>query len=104
MEELVKRFRKMCVRCRILEKKVLDVCMEPVKPCYLNIAPAFYMSQVDISGPYLCYSSHNKRATIKVWYIVFCCSTTGAIYIYIYIYIYQCNGRLLHNFFCPWIH
>ena len=38
----------MCVRCKILEKKVLDVCMGPVKQCNLNIAPAFYMSQVEV--------------------------------------------------------
>ena len=42
--QLVKKFRKMCVRCRILEKKVLDVCMGPVKQCNLNIAPAFYVT------------------------------------------------------------
>ena len=58
---------------------MLVVCMGPVKLCNLNIAPAFYMSQVDISGPYLCYSNHNRRATIKIWYIVFCCRTTGPV-------------------------
>ena len=42
--KLVKKFRKMCIRCRILEKKVLGVCMGPVTQCNLNIAPAFYVT------------------------------------------------------------
>ena len=76
---LVKRFRKACTRCRLLSLRTLEVSMGPVKQCNLNIAPAFYMSQVDICGPFNSYSSHNKRATVKIWYIIFCCSTTGAI-------------------------
>ena len=46
--KLVKRFRKACIRCRILSMRTLEVSMGPVKQCNLNIAPAFYMSQVDI--------------------------------------------------------
>ena len=64
--ELVKRFRKGCVRCRILAKRTLEVAMGPIKQCNLNIAPAFYMSQVDICGPLDSYSHHNRRATVKI--------------------------------------
>ena len=42
--ELVKKFKKMCIGCIILEKKMLGVCMGPVKQCNLNIAPAFYVT------------------------------------------------------------
>ena len=41
--------------------------------------PAFYATQVDIFGPNKAYSSANKRATIKVWFLIFCCCTTGAV-------------------------
>ena len=41
------------------------------------IAPAFYISQVDIFGPLNSYSNVNKRATI--WFVVFCCCVTGVI-------------------------
>ena len=34
---------------------------------------------MDIVGPFECYYNANKRATLKLWFVVFCCSTTGAI-------------------------
>eukprot|EP00111_Clytia_hemisphaerica_P012105 TCONS_00035553-protein len=43
------------------------------------IAPIFYVSQVDLCGPFESYSYHNKRATVKIWYAVFCCATTTTI-------------------------
>ena len=70
--ELVKRFRKDCPRCRILTKR-------PVSKVNLTIAPAFYISQVDLFGPYKSYSIVNKRATVNIWFLIFCCCTTGAL-------------------------
>merc|ERR1711965_1064525 len=51
--------------------------MGPVSDHGLTIAPAFYVSQADIVGPLKAYSSHNKRTTIKIYMLVFCCSTTS---------------------------
>jgi hypothetical protein len=76
---LVKKFRKECVRCRILAKKAIEVAMGPTHHSNLNIAPAFFMCQVDIFGPVNSYSNVNKRATVKIWFVVFCCCCTGAI-------------------------
>ena len=53
--------------------------MGPIQNMNLCIAPAFYACQIDIFGPFKSYSSANKRATIKVWFLIFCCCTTGAI-------------------------
>ena len=53
--------------------------MGPISPYNATIAPAFYITQVDLAGPFLSYSSYNKRKSIKVWFSVFCCSTTSAI-------------------------
>ena len=39
--------------------------MGPIKYFNLCIAPAFYLSQVDICGPFGAYSSVNKRAALK---------------------------------------
>ena len=75
--ELVKRIRKACERCRLLAKRTIDVSMGPVSNYNLTIAPAFYITQVDIAGPFKAYSPHNKRGTIKIWLIVFCCTTTS---------------------------
>ena len=68
-----------CKRCRILNKNSVDVAMGPIQDVNLCIAPAFYASQVDIFGHYKSYSCANKRATIKVWFLIFCCCTTGGV-------------------------
>ena len=52
--------------------------MGPIYQHNLTIAPAFYISQVDLFGPFQSYSRHNKRAIVKNWFLVFCCCTTGA--------------------------
>ena len=53
--------------------------MGPVSKVNLTLAPAFYISQVDIFGPFKSYSVHNKRATVNIWFLIFCCCTTGAV-------------------------
>jgi hypothetical protein len=75
---LVKLIRNDCQRCRYLEKRALAVPMGPVSKHQLLVAPAFYVSQVDLCGPFLSYSPQHKRTTIKVWLVVFCCVTTSA--------------------------
>ena len=74
--DLVRSIRRNCIRCKLIMKKALNVSMGPVSPYQLKIAPAFYATQTDIAGPFNAYSSHNKRTTIKVWMVVFCCTAT----------------------------
>ena len=62
--ELVRMIGKACQRCRYLRMRTLDVSMGPISN-HLTIAPAFYVSQVDLVGPFKSYSPHNKRNTIK---------------------------------------
>ena len=75
---LVKKLTKSCKRCRYLYKKTLEVVMGPVSKYNLTIAPAYYISQVDLAGPFLAYCHHHKRNTIKIWLVVFCCATTSS--------------------------
>ena len=75
--ELVRFVRKNCIRCKLILKRTLNVSMGPVSQHQLKIAPAFYATQTDIAGPFCAYSLHNKRTTIKVWMIVFCCTATS---------------------------
>jgi len=77
VRSIIKRIKRSCQRCRYLAKKTLEVVMGPVSQCNVTIAPAFYATQVDLSGPYKAYSNHNKRSTIKIWLVVFCCCTTS---------------------------
>ena len=77
--ELLTKIRKSCRKCRALLKEQLKVVMGPVSKHNLNIAPAFYVTQVDLVGPFESYHGANKRTKLKIWAIVFCCATTGAI-------------------------
>ena len=76
---LVKKFKDQCTRCRFLRKKAVEVVMGPKATENVCIAPPFYNSQCDIVGPYNSYSNVNKRATSKIWFVVFCCCVTGAV-------------------------
>ena len=78
-KSLVRRFRTECPRCRILNKRALKVIMGPISDNNLCIAPAFFVSQCDICGPFSSYSNVNKRASCKIWFVIFCCCTTGAV-------------------------
>ena len=57
---------------------VKSICpMGPIPDCNLTVAPAFYSSQVDLSGPYSAYSPLHKRTTMKIWLAIFCCCSTS---------------------------
>ena len=75
---LVQLIKDDCQRCRYLTKKALSVQMGPISSSNITIAPAFYICQIDIAGSFSCYSPHQKRTTIKIWLLVFCCTTTSA--------------------------
>ena len=77
--ELVKRFKKGCERCRYLYKRTVEVAMGPISSNNLAIAPPFYICQIDLAGPFKAYSPHNKRTTLKVYFGVFCCTTTTSV-------------------------
>ena len=78
-KSIIKKFRRGCARCTILTKKATDVAMGPVSGSNLCIAPAFFNTQGDIFGPFHSYSNINKRGTTKIWLVIFCCCTTGAV-------------------------
>ena len=77
--ELVKKVCNGCIRCRILHKQGVKIAMGPIADENLKVAPVFYFSQTDICGPYNAYSPANKRATLKIYFVVFCCTVTGAV-------------------------
>ena len=76
---LVKKFRGNCARCRYLAKRTIDIQMGPVSSHNLTIAPAYYITQVDIAGPFPSYSPHNKRTVVKIYFVVYCCATTSSV-------------------------
>ncbi|XP_066931129.1 uncharacterized protein [Clytia hemisphaerica] len=76
---LVKQVRSSCPRCRYLLKRKFQVIMGPLSEDNLKIAPAFFVAQTDLAGPFQSYSEHHKRTTVKIWLLVFCCATTTAV-------------------------
>ena len=77
VRDLVKLFRKHCARCRYLLKITVDVEMSPASKHQVCVAPAYYVTQADLCGPFDSYSKHNKRTTVKIWIVVFVCCTTS---------------------------
>ena len=71
--ELVKRVRKGCERCRYLWKRAIGISMGTVSSYNLTVAPAFYISQIDLAGPFKTY------LPVKIYFTVFCCSTTTTV-------------------------
>ena len=53
--------------------------MGPVSKFNITIAPAFYITQVDLTGPFQAYAKHHTRTTVKLWMAVFCCCTTSTV-------------------------
>ena len=76
---LVKIMKKGCARCRFLQKKSVQAAMGLLSDQNLRIAPPFFFTQVDLCGPLNAFSPMNKRATMKVWLAVFCCTVTGTV-------------------------
>lgn len=74
--DLVKKIKQSCVRCCYIKKKTVSVSMGKILDHNI-IAPAFYLCQIDLAGPFKSYSNHYRRQ-IKVWMIIFCCTTTSA--------------------------
>ena len=77
--ELVKKVCSGCIKCRLLHKQGVKIAMGPIPDENLKVAPVFYFCQTDICGPYSAYSPANKRATLKIYFVVFCCTVTGAV-------------------------
>ena len=58
-----------------MAKRTIEVGFGPLSEFQLNIAPAFYVTQADIMGPFKAYQI-NVRATMKIWFAVFVCAVT----------------------------
>ena len=75
---LAKKIKADCIKCRLISKKAIQVKMGLIPAQSLKIAPPFYRTQVDIFGPFDSFSNLNKRKTIKIWFSIFCCTSTSA--------------------------
>ena len=76
---LANQVREGCQECRVFKLRLMEVEMAPLDSSRLTIAPPFFISQVDLAGPFMAHSEHNLRAVVKVWLCVFKCTTSCAV-------------------------
>ena len=81
--DLAKQIRASCQFCRLYKLRLVKVEMAPVDGTRLTIAPPFYITQVDLAGPFSAHSEHNFRSIVKVWLCVFKCPATCAVDIHV---------------------
>ena len=68
-----------CVRCRFLHKLKVQQKMAALPPAIQLPCPPFSNVGIDLCGPLVVHAMTNKRATMKVWKVLFVCLNTKSI-------------------------
>ena len=76
---LAKSIVKDCVKCRYLRKKVEEQKMSALPELTQVPCPPFTNIGLDLVGPITVKAMTNKRATLKVWVVLFLCLNTKAL-------------------------
>ena len=76
---LSEEVREGCMKCKRFKAKRVNVEMSKLHESRITVAPAFYLAQVDLLGPYDAFCEHNHRSSVKVWGLVFKDPASGAI-------------------------
>jgi hypothetical protein len=94
LQEICKRFHPVrprrilnkllasCVKCRIIQKKVLSHEMSSHKSVRFTLAPPFSFLMCDLAQNFLTKSRHSGRQSMKAPALVLCCLLSGATAIY----------------------
>ena len=80
---LAKSITKTCIRCRFLHKAKVEQKMAGLPPNVQLPCPPFSNIGIDLCGPIIVHSMTNKRATLKVWNVIFVCLNTKAVTMYL---------------------
>ena len=78
VKSIAEVFRKSCAKCRLIRKHTIEIEFGPMSKYQLNIAPAFYVTQVDLMGPFKAYQI-NVRSSLKIWFAVYVCVATSTV-------------------------
>ena len=74
---------KSCRRCRFLHKMKIEQQMAILPPAIQLPCPPLTNVGVDLCGPLVVKAMTNKRATMKVWNVLFVCLNTKAVTMYL---------------------
>ncbi len=69
-----------CIQCRKNKAKKCQQVMGDLPPERTQPAAPFEFTTVDLFGPYHVKDDVKKRASLKVWGVVFCCMSSRAIH------------------------
>ncbi len=72
-----------CIRCRFLHKRNVQQKMASLPSTIQIQSPPFSNIGVDLCGPLVVHAMTNKRATLKVWNVIFVCLNTKAVTMYL---------------------
>ena len=76
---LAKKIIRSCIRCRYIRKS-LQMQKMAILPESIQVqAPPFTNIGLDLCGPHVVKAMTNKRATMKVWIVIFLCLNTKAV-------------------------
>ena len=81
--DLAIEIRENCRPCKRFSARLLKIEMGKMHSTRLTIAPAFFMSQVDLFGPMIARCEHNHRSNLKLYGVVFKCPVTCAIAVFV---------------------
>ena len=78
LRRVVKRIKKDCTLCRIMEKKTMEVEMASHPRARMIIAPPLYSSMINIAFGFKGRPFKRSRSSIKVYAFICVCLVTGA--------------------------
>ena len=76
---LAKQIRKICPYCRLRSRQLQSQQMSLIKDEQLEPCPPFTHVALDYAGPLTIQGEVNRRATKKVWILVYTCRSTRAV-------------------------
>ena len=82
-KRLASSITKGCIRCRFLHKRRVEQRMAALPPEVQLQCPPFSNIGIDLCGPLVVHAMTNKRATLKVWNVIFVCLNTKAVTMYL---------------------
>ena len=78
-KKLAKQIVRSCIRCLYLRKRLENQKMALLPDILQVPASPFTNIGIDLLGPLVVKSMVNKRATMKVWVVLFVCLTVKAV-------------------------
>ena len=80
-KKLAEKIRNSCYKCRLIERKLATQQMSPLPLFRQGVSPVFYVTSIDLFGPFLVKDMIKKRTQLKVWGLIATCASTRAIHL-----------------------